>query len=182
MATQAQTDPAPISPEIAKRIVELRSTVRETFGKAVMALMTVGRYRAQSLADLQHLLLEPLLRDRIAIAYPTKADGPIAPDMAGLAIWASVSPEVDATIRQQIKDGVFPIRLKSEDWTSGEINWLFDVIAQDAKAVAAVIANFRTIAKDGELRLHPLIARLVDAETLEKLGSRKKPSPAAPQT
>ncbi len=180
MTTPVETEAAPISPETAKRIIELRSSVRETFGKAVMALMMVGRYRAQSLADLQHLLVEPLLRDRIAIAYPRKADGPVDRDMVGLAIWASVSPEVDATIRQQIKDGVFPIRLKSEDWTSGEIYWLFDVIAQDPKAVAAVIANFRTVAKASELRLHPLITRLLDAETLEKLGARKKPEPSAP--
>jgi hypothetical protein len=67
-------------------------------------------------------------------------------------------------IREQIKTGTFPIRLKGEDWQSGEINWLLDVIAPDAKATGQVIANFRQVAKEGDLRVHPLVAGLVDAE------------------
>ena len=39
--------------------------------------------------------------------------------------------------------------------------------------VTSVIANFRQLAKEGELRLHPIIARLVDKDTLEKLGARR---------
>ena len=50
------------------RIASLRSHVRESFGKVVMAMMMLPRYRQQTLADLQHLVLEPLIRDRIAIA------------------------------------------------------------------------------------------------------------------
>jgi cytolysin-activating lysine-acyltransferase len=53
------------------------------------------------------------------------------------------------------------------------------VIAPDPRTVTSVIANFRQVAKEGELRLHPLITRLVDKETLEKLGARKAPVPAA---
>ena len=97
----------------------------------------------------------------------------MAADIAGLAIWASVSDEVDARIREQIKAGVFPVRLKAEDWISGDNNWLLDVIAPDQKATARVIANFKQVVKDGELRLHPMVARLVDAETLKKFASSK---------
>jgi hypothetical protein len=86
---------------------------------------------------------------------------------------ASVSQEVDAKIRDQIRSGTWPLRLKSEDWTSGEINWLIDVIAPDRKTAASVLGNFKQVVKDGELRLHPLIARLVDKETLEKMGAAR---------
>ena len=171
--------PSPLDPEVARQIAKLRASVRENFGKAVMALMMAPRYRSQTLGDLQHLVLEPLLRDRIAIAYPGKTESPIGVDMAGFAIWASVSEEVDQRIREQVREGVFPIRLRPDDWTSGTINWLFDVIAPDPRTVTSVIANFRQVAKEGELRLHPLITRLVDKETLEKLGARKAPVPAA---
>ena len=75
--------------------------------------------------------------------------------------------------RYQIKGGVFPIRLKAEDWQSGDINWLLDVIAPNKKTTASVIANFKQVVKDGDLRLHPIVTRLVDAETLEKMGSQK---------
>ncbi|MEM7241218.1 MAG: hypothetical protein AAF429_03435 [Pseudomonadota bacterium] len=86
-------------------------------------------------------------------------------------MWSSVSDEVDAKIREQIKAGVFPVRLKADEWNSGSNNWLFDVIAPDQKTTANVIANFKQVVKDGDLRLHPLVARLVDAETLEKMGA-----------
>ncbi|WP_417809703.1 hypothetical protein [Thioclava sp.] len=53
------------------------------------------------------------------------------------------------------------MRLKPEDRASGEINWLFDVIAPDRKIAGQVITNFKQVIKEGDLRLHPLIVRLV---------------------
>lgn len=158
---------------LASKLAAVRSQIRESFGNVVMTMMMLPRYRHQSLADLQPLVLEPLIRDRVAIAYPSKTEGKLDADMAGLAIWASVSDKVDAKIREQISAGVFPVRLQAEDWTSGDNNWLLDVIAPDAKTTAAVIANFRQLVKDGDLRLHPLVTRLVDRETLAKMGAKR---------
>jgi cytolysin-activating lysine-acyltransferase len=170
-----------IDPEIAAKISAVRTHIRESFGKAVMALMMLPRYRNQTLADLQHLVLEPLMRDRVAIAYPGgEKAGPLA-DMAGLAIWASVSEEADARIREQIQAGTFPVRLKAEDWNSGDINWLLDVVAPDQRTTTNVIANFKQVVKEGNLRLHPIITRLVDTETLAKMGAEKIAQPVATQ-
>ena len=160
-------------PEVARKLAQVRSHIRESFGNVVMTMMMLPRYRHQSLADLQHLVLEPLIRDRVAIAYPGKTEDRLAADMAGLAIWASVSDAVEAKIREQIGAGVFPIKLQADDWTSGENNWLLDVIAPDAKTTAAVIANFRQLVKEGGLKLHPLVTRLVDRETLAKMGATR---------
>jgi len=170
---QPEAEVPQVDPEIAKKIGDLRSTLRENFGKSVMALMMVPRYRSQMLSDLQHLVLDPMLADRLAFAYPNADEKTIAPDMAGFAVWASVSEEVDARIREQIASGVFPVRLKSNEWNSGDINWLLDVIATDRATVATVIGNFRQVVKEGELRLHPLIGRLVEPEVLEKMGAKK---------
>jgi hemolysin-activating ACP:hemolysin acyltransferase len=147
-------------------------------------MMHLPRYRSQMLADLQHLVLDPMLKDRVAFAYQERPEGSEAEmlrDASGCAIWANVSEEVDARIREQIAQGVFPVRLKPEDWTSGEINWLFDVVAPNQATTTAVIAGFRKVAKGGELRLHPLITRLVDRETLEKMGARRSPGTAQAQ-
>jgi len=133
--------------DIARKLAAVRSHVRESFGNVVMTMMMLPRYRHQTLADLHHIVLDPLIRDRVAIAYPGKAEDRAAGDVAGVAIWASVSDAVDATIREQIAAGVFPVRLKPDDWTSGDNNWLFDVIAPDKKTTAAVIANFRQIGR-----------------------------------
>ncbi|MFL6844356.1 MAG: toxin-activating lysine-acyltransferase [Allosphingosinicella sp.] len=188
--TKAAPEAAPaqpqLDPEIAKKIAAVRSQVRESFGKVVMAMMMLPRYRAQTIGDLQHLVLEPLIRDRVAIAYPGDTQDDALADITGLAIWASVSEEVDAQIREQIKAGVFPLRLKADDWNSGNINWLIDVIAPDSKTTARVIANFKQVVKEGNLRLHPLIGRLVDAETLKKMGAERlggsAPEATAPAT
>ena len=160
-----------LKPEMIEKMAAVRSQLRETFGTLVMAVMALPRYRHLSLADLQPVLLDPMIRDRLAIAQPRATDAGLA-DLAGFAIWASVSEAVDAKIREQIKAGVWPVRLAPEDWTSGEINWLLDVIAPDRKVAGLVLANFRQVVKGGELRLHPLVTKMVEPEVLEKLGAR----------
>jgi len=170
--------PEQLDPETLKKIATVRAQVRESFGKLAMAMMAMPRYRSQTIGDMQHIILEPLIRDRVAIAYPKDAgENPLA-DVAGMAIWASVSEEVDGRIREQIKAGVWPVRLKAEDWNSGEINWLLDVIAGNPQATAQVLANFRQVVKDGELKMHPIIGRLVEKDVLEKLGAKKGPTEA----
>lgn len=178
---QVQTNDT-VDPEIARKLATIRAQVRESFGKVVMAMMMLPRYRNQTLADLQHLVLEPLVRDRVAIAYPGDAQENALADIAGLAIWASVSDEADARIREQIATGTFPLRLKPEDWTSGSNNWLIDVIASSPKATASVISNFKQVIKQGELKLHPIISRLVDAETLARMGAKRSGTPAEAAT
>lgn len=168
-----------LDPEIAKKLAAVRSHVRESFGNVVMTMMMLPRYRHQSLVDLQHLVLDPLLRDRIALAYPRDTEDKALADVTGVAIWASVSDAVDAKIREQIAAGVFPIRLKGEEWDSGDNNWLLDVIAPDQKTTATVIANFRQLVKEGGLKLHPLVTRLVDPETLQKMGATRGGAAAA---
>jgi cytolysin-activating lysine-acyltransferase len=103
--------------------------------------------------------------------------GPEDGGLAGIAIWASVSEEADGRIREQIKSGIFPLRLKADDWNSGKINWLVDVIAPSPKLATAVLANFKQVLKEGDLRIHPMVARLVDPEALKKMGA--SPMPAA---
>lgn len=174
-AVQAKADQAS-SPqcdsEMLAKIASLRSHVREIFGKVVMAMMMIPRYRQQTLADLAHLVLDPLIQNRIAIAYHAD-NGALGKEVAGIAIWASLSDQAEARLRDQIKGNNWPIRLRGEDWNSGSNNWLIDVIAPDKKAAAAVIANFKQVVKEGNLKLHPLITQLIDKETLEQMGARR---------
>lgn len=133
-------------------------------------MMATPRYRHLTIADLSHLVLEPLIRDRVAIAQPYNPgieDG----GLAGIALWASVSEEVDSRIREQIEAGVFPLRLKPEEWTSGKINWLLDIIAPSPRLATSVLANFKQVLKEGDLRIHPVVARLIEPEALKKMGA-----------
>ena len=180
--------PVQISPEMRARIAELRSRVQLNTGQVVLAMMNLPRYRHQTLGDLTHLVLDPMMRDRLAIARRA-LDGKPQPDddVAGIAIWASVSDSADAKITEQVKAGVFPVRLASEDWASGETIWLLDVIAGDRSAATAVLANFKQLSGERDVKVHPIVARLVDAEILEKLrkaaadGPSDQHAPAAPE-
>jgi len=40
------------------------------------------------------------------------------------------------------------------------------------KKTASVIANFKQVVKDGDLRLHPIVTKLVDKDVLEKMGAK----------
>ncbi|MDR1826848.1 MAG: toxin-activating lysine-acyltransferase [Methylobacteriaceae bacterium] len=169
-----------LDPETLKKIAEFRTHIHETVGKIALIMMATPRYRNQSIGDLQHLVLEPLMRDRIAIAQPKTEDGPDVASLAGIAVWASVNEETDRKIREQIKARTFPVRLKADEWANGSINWLLDVIAPNQRLVASVIANFKQVVKGGELHLHPLVANLVDPETLKKMGAAPRRETGAP--
>ncbi len=155
-------------PRVMAQVAKLRARVHETFGKVALAMVTLPRYRHLSIAELVPVLLEPLIRDRVALA--SKGDTEDADALAGVVIWASVSEEVDAKIREQIKAGVFPVRLAAADWTSGDINWLLDVIAPTPALATSVLANMKQVVKDGDLRIHPVMTRLVEEAALETLG------------
>ena len=137
----------------AVAVAQMRSRIHSAVGQVVLALSVVPRYRHQSIADLQTLVFEPLMRDRVAIASAKGEDGEEGPGgaLAGIAFWASVSDDVDAKIREQIKGGAFPVKLKPEDWNSGDKVWLFDVIAPSRKLASAVLANFKQVVKQGDI-------------------------------
>ena len=135
-------------------------------------LSTIGATLGVALAVLTGwMVLDPLMRDRIAIASEkSEASADAMQTLAGIAFWATVSEEVDARIREQIKTGAFPVRLKSADWNSGNIVWLLDVIAPSQKLATNVLLNFRKVLKDqSDVRIHPVVARQIDPELLKKL-------------
>jgi cytolysin-activating lysine-acyltransferase len=153
---------------------EARLRIQAAVGQVVLALSSTPRYRQLPFSDLQALVLDPLLRDRVALANARHEDGtPVVGGIAGIAFWASVSPVVDAKIREQVAAGVFPVRLKSEEWASGEQIWLLDIVAPTQKAASSVLASFNQIAKSGDVRLHPMVTRQVDPELLKKMNIAK---------
>ena len=168
---------APMSPELLAQIATIRTRIQASVGEVVLSMLNLARYRNQSVADLMHLVVTPLLHDRIAIAR-TVGEGKIE-ETAGIAIWASVSDEVDAKIREQVKAAAFPVRLKGEDWVSGETAWLLDVIAPTQQSATAGLANFKQVVKDKPVRIHPIVTQLVDRDVLEKMKVRAAVDPEA---
>jgi len=162
-----------LDPAMVAQVTAFRAKLQASVGEVVLAVANLPRYRNQTLADAMHLLIAPMLSNRVAFAKsPAHEGGP--EETAGIAIWASVSDEADARIREQIKARVFPIRLKADDWNSGEHHWLLDVIAPSQKMATAVLVNFKQVVKDKPVHVHPIVSQLVDPALLEKM--RVKPA------
>jgi cytolysin-activating lysine-acyltransferase len=202
----ALADP-PLAPKkIRAQIAETGKRIHSTLGQVVLAMAALPRYQVLSLIDLKAivpnlhenapLIRAPLEQASLIVATHKKDDD--APSLeigaldnvAGIAIWASVSTEVDARIRGQVKARVFPVKLKPEDWTSGSTDGgdhaplgqegLLDVplsingapssISKPPKLASMVLASFSRLVKTGELNVHPVAARQVDADMLRKLA------------
>lgn len=175
-----------INPALLQKLTESRTRLLVTLAQVTLAMVSSPRYRHLSIGELQNLLIDPLLRDRVAVATagPKKDAPPSLNDgqVVGVAIWAKVSAEVDAKIREQIKAGTFPVRLKSEDWASGEIAWLLDVIAPTRQQATAVLTNIQQVAKGGNLLVHPIVRNLVAPELLQKAAQSAAVAEAEGQT
>lgn len=195
-AEASRAAPKPIDPALLQKLLDSRQRLHATLSQVVLAMIATPRYKHCSIGELEHLVLDPLLRDRIAVAHATPKND-LAPglndgQLVGVAIYGRVSSEVDAKIREQIKAGVFPIRLKPDDWNSGETVWLLDLIAANRQQATAVLANIRQVVKEGNLLIHPIVRNLVDAEWLKKVSGEapaeaakteaEKPAEPAPTT
>jgi cytolysin-activating lysine-acyltransferase len=169
----APQTPSAMTPELMSQIGELRSKIQISIGQTLLAMMDLPRYKHISLADFSHLVINPLLRNRVAIAHKSVKENGVSKvdeeSIAGIAIYATVSPAIDAKIAEQTKAGVFPIRLNPEDWTSGDMPWLLDVIAADRTQATSVLANFRQVVGEKPIKIHPMVARLIDPAVLDKL-------------
>jgi cytolysin-activating lysine-acyltransferase len=168
----------PIDPETIKNVVAARARLHEGFGQVILSLSTTPRYKHITIGELPQFVLAPLVRDRIVIARSNVGSNEIERGFVGIAIWASVSEEVNIKIQDQIKSGIFPVRLDAAEWASGDINWLLDIVASVPQVASAVLANFKQVVKGGELRLHPIMTKLIDSETLKNMGVQVTSNPS----
>ena len=152
--------------EFASQIGAFREKFQKSFAQVVLAMVGLPRYRHLSIADLEAFVIEPILRDQMAVVAlgrrlvgdATERSDPIP--YTGVLISARVSAAVEAKIEDQIRGGVFPIRLQAEDWTSGDIVWLLDVIAPDDDAGRQMAREFAAAAGVTQFRAHPSLGYL----------------------
>lgn len=168
------SEPPVLTPGMRAEIAKFRQAIQLSVGQVVLATMNLPRYRHQTMADLTSLFVAPLMRDRVAIARkvskaPEGMAGADEETVVGIALWATVSDAVDAKITEQIKAGVFPVRLGPDDWASGETVWLLDVVAHDRQQATSVLANFRQLVGARSVKIAPLVARLIDPEVVAQL-------------
>jgi hemolysin-activating ACP:hemolysin acyltransferase len=111
---------------------------------AVGLMMRSERHRHYSLADLEWLVLPPLMLNQVMFAYSRpqvpadKAEaaakagvvGELPPMPVAMVTWALVSPEVAAKLDAQKKAGV-PFRLAPHEWKSGNRRYVIESVGNE---------------------------------------------------
>lgn len=121
--------PQALTEEMQQKLTASEMQFALSFMRVVSVLLRSPHYKHYALSDLEWLVVPPLRTGQCAILHAETAGLPIA---TAVAFWASVSPEVDIRLSQAV---AAPIRLRPDEWRSGEILWLIDMIGSpDASA------------------------------------------------
>ena len=120
-----------------------------TFGQIISLLMRSAEYKHFSLADLEWLVVPPVRLGQCGVAEAkVQEDGFTVPVAA--ALWASVSAEVDRRLSSELER---PIRLRPDEWRSGDILWLISAVG-DARLIPQFLKQLeRTAFKGREVKL-----------------------------
>jgi hemolysin-activating ACP:hemolysin acyltransferase len=158
---------APISEEAQRRAaIAMRQSM--AFAQIVSVLMRSSHYKHYTLADLEWFVFPPLLTGQFSIVEASaQPDGPKLP--VAVALWASVSPDVDRRLSENL---TAPVRLRPDEWQSGDILWLVDAVG-DARIVPQFLKRLGdTVFKGRQIKMRtmgeggkPVIAALTEAGT-----------------
>jgi len=143
----ADGKPTGLTEKVRRDAATLRNAL--AFTQALGVLMRSPHYRKYTLADLEWLVIPPLMTGqfRIGEAKPDP-QGPALPVAA--VFWASVSPEVDKRLTEAKSPAP---QLKAEEWKSGDIVWLVHA-AGETRFVRSVIDQLmKTTFKGREVKV-----------------------------
>lgn len=158
-----------LSPEEAKKRAAAAKQVAAAFGEFVTLLMRSPTDKHHALVDLEWLLVPAMMHRQFAVAEAqSKETGVVSP--IGGVLWAFVSEDVD----KRLSDPANPLRLKPNEWRSGDIPWI--VFANgDMRVLAGLIQQLtanvfkdrkpkmRVRGRDGKLSIGHLEVKEKDA-------------------
>jgi hemolysin-activating ACP:hemolysin acyltransferase len=137
---------AALTQKVRQQVNAMQNSV--AFTQIVGVMMRSQHYRAYTLADLEWLLVPPMLARQYRIGQATAKDGMSFP--VAVVLWASVSAEVDRRLAQLQEP---PVRLQPAEWTSGDILWLAHA-AGEPRFVRHLLKNLtETVFKGREVRM-----------------------------
>ncbi len=161
-----------LSPEAKKKAVDASKNLLAAFGQVTSILMRSAQYRKLSLADLEWLVVPAVTNGQFALAEAqSKANGMMVP--VGVLLWASVSAEVDKRLTETTE---VPMRLKQEEWRSGDILWVIDGVGEQQVIQAMLKRKMET-----DWAGRPVKMKVRDKTGVMRVGvlSKATPQPAA---
>ena len=161
----------PETDAVARGQEEMRQFVRAGMAQVMPLVALSKRYKHLTMADMEWLVIAPLLQNQIAIAHHRDKTGEVG--AAGMVIWAKVTEDTETKIKEQITSGVFPIRLKADEWRGGDRVWVLDVIAETVEVATHLFVELgKAQAPDGKIKAHPIISKLVNPDVLKQLRAK----------
>ena len=112
-------------------------------GKIVSLLARTPRYRDMPVSDLAWFLMPAIAAGQYLIGE-TKPSAERRGGVVAMLLWARVSPEVDKRLSES-KDK--PPRLEPEEWTSGDIVRVIEVVGRK-DAIKPLLAEFKRTASN----------------------------------
>jgi cytolysin-activating lysine-acyltransferase len=113
----------------------------QTFAQVVAVLMRDANFRKMRLADLEWLVLPPVMAGQFRLAQAPSPVGRAKGQEGGVlvpvavALWARVSAEIDTRLSENLDK---PLHLRPNEWASGDNVWLI-AVAGDRRAVPKFI-------------------------------------------
>jgi len=133
--------------ERQKAVAALRNSL--AFTQIIGVLMRSEHYKHYTLGDLEWLVIPPMLAGQFRIGEAKPKTGGSIP--VAVVFWARVSADVDKRLAEI---GRAPIRLRPDEWTSGDILWLVHA-AGEPRFVREVLKQLNESAFKGrEVKLH----------------------------
>jgi len=155
--------PGPAAAKAANAIRDARQAhMGQAFSQVIAVLMRDPAFRQMRLADLEWLVIPPLICGQYKLAQapvqqmmsqkpeqtPAQEGGVLVPVAVGL--WARVSDQVDKRLAETLDKNV---RLRPSEWTSGEHLWLM-AAAGDPRAVPHFVDQLaKTEFKDKQVKM-----------------------------
>ncbi len=144
-----------------KRAVLEKRLHAAAFAEIVSVMMRSPAHKEMPLKNLEGHVVPPFLTKQFSIARAKSKEGhfPIFP--VGVALWASVSDEVDQRLSEN-PDG--PIQLKPNEWKSGDNLWIIDIVARPEVGVKILGDLKKTAFKGKQFKM-----RVSDASGTRKI-------------
>jgi cytolysin-activating lysine-acyltransferase len=146
----AEAQPPPAAAEATKTAAVRPRDARQnrfaqSFARVVAVLMRDPNFRKMQLADLEWLVLPPVMAGQFSLAQAPSPLGRLGGKGGGeengreggvlvpvaVALWARVTDAVDKTLSESLDK---PVRLRAADWAAGDNVWLM-AVAGDRRAV-----------------------------------------------
>ena len=122
----------------------------QSFSQIIAVLMRDQNFKNMRLADLEWLVLPPVMSGQFRLAHMPAPPRPgeqakTATDKGGVlvpvavALWATVSPQIDKGLSENLDK---PVRLRANQWASGNIVWLM-AVAGDRRAIPKFLEQLK---------------------------------------